>query len=200
MDKVDKMDDMDKMNEKISAKDLQWMIGVTDKKGQPAGPGPEGYRFEHKLVVKASAGIIWQVLSNVKEWKDWSVLYPKASGELIPGSLLQLIIYVPGTKKVEATALVEKAETEKLLVFKSITKLPGALMNGVRYFVIKAIDKECCIVTDGEVVGGILGVTSAHLVEKKLFKGLQLMNEGLKKQAESYRVNGKEEKDADQEK
>ena len=178
------------MSKTILDKDLQWMEGVTDKKGMPAGPGPEGYRFEHKIVIKASASVIWSVISKVNEWDKWSVLYPKASGELIQDSILKLIIHVPGTKKVDATALVEKVEEEQLLIFKSITKLPEALMNGVRYFKIRKIDEDSCIVTDGEVVGGLLGVASAHVVTKGLFKGLQLMNEGLKEQAENHMQAG----------
>ncbi len=161
------------MSKNISYKDLQWMEGVSDKKGMPAGPGPEGYRFEHKLVINASASIIWKVLGKVNEWENWSVLYPKASGNLVQDSILKLIIHVPGTKNVDATALVEKVEEEKLLIFKSITKLPETLMNGVRYFKIKEIDKNCCIVTDGAVVGGLLGIASAHIVTKGLFKGLE---------------------------
>lgn len=188
------------MSKTISDKDLQWMEGVTDQKGMPAGPGPEGYRFEHKLVINASASVIWSVISKVNEWKNWSVLYPEASGELIQDSILNLIIHIPGTKKVKATALVEKVEVERLLIFKSITKVPGALMNGVRYFKIERIDEECCAVTDGEVVGGLLGIASAHVITKELFKGLQLMNEGLKEQAEKYMQAGGNLNDTQKEK
>jgi hypothetical protein len=176
------------------------MKGVTDQKGMPAGPGPEGYRFEHKLIINASANVIWSVLSKVNEWDKWSILYPQASGNLVQGSILKLIIHVPGTKNVDATALVEKVEEEKLLIFKSITQLPEALMNGVRYFEIRKIDEDSCIVTDGEVVGGLLGVASAHVVTKGLFKGLQSMNEGLKEQAEKYMQAGENLNDTQKEK
>ena len=188
------------MSKIISNKDLQWMKGVTDQKGMPAGPGPEGYRFEHKLIINASASVIWKVLGKVNKWGNWSVLYPEASGELIQDSILKLIIHIPGTKKVDATALVEKVEEEQLLIFKSRAKLPEALMNGVRYFKIQKINEDSCIVTDGEVVGGLLGVATAHVITKGLFKGLQLMNEGLKEQAEKYMQAGGNLNDTQKEK
>lgn len=164
--------------------ELLWLKGVNDKKGKPAGPGPEGYRFEHRLKINAPASIVWDILADVDRWKEWSVLYPEASGNLVTGETINITIFVPGTKKVPATAVVEEATPGKMVMFKSITKLPEKLINGMRYFIIDAIDDTHCIVTDGEVVGGLLGIISARCIPKGVFKGLQLMNEGLKVQAE----------------
>ncbi len=168
---------------------LLWIEGVTDEKGKPAGPGPEGYRFEHRLMVDAPAEDIWAELMDVNSWSEWSVLYPKAEGEITPDGEFSVDIQVPGTKPVPATAFVKGYEENRLFMFDSVTRIPESMMNGMRYFTIEEAGENQCIVCDGEVVGGILGVGSAKLMPGNLFKGLQLMNEGLKERAEARYQN-----------
>ena len=164
---------------------LLWLEGVKDKKGMPAGPGPEGYRFEHRIRINASSEAIWRVLSDVDRWREWSVLYPEASGKLKKGNVINITIFVPGTKKIPSTAVIEELATNRMVMFKSVTKLSEKLMYGMRYFTIEQINENHCIVIDGEVVGGVMGVLSARLMHKNLFNGLRFMNEGLKERVES---------------
>lgn len=174
------------MNKRIlEVNGMKWIMGVTDKKGMPAGPGPSGLRFEHRLMINAPAKSIWKVLSDVNRWNEWSVLYPAASGELSKGNVINITIYVPHTKAIPSTAEVKECEPEKFVMFKSVTKLPGFFMNGMRYFQIETVDDNHCVVCDGEVVGGVLGIVSAAMMPRNLFEGLKLMNEGLKRTVEN---------------
>lgn len=164
---------------------LLWVKGVTDEKDKSAGPGPAGYRFEHRLFINAPAEDIWAVLMDVDNWKDWSILYPEASGVVTPEGQFNVSILVPGTKPVPAIAYVKGYEENKLFMFDSVTKIPESMMNGMRYFTIEKSGDNQCIVCDGEVVGGILGVGSAKAMPGNLFNGLKLMNEGLKEKSEA---------------
>lgn len=83
-------------------------------------------------------------------------------------------IYVPNTKPIPSTADVVKVEKNRLFMFESVTSLPEKVMNGMRYFEIEEQPDGTCIVCDGEVVGGILGVVSAKAMRNNLFKGLQI--------------------------
>jgi AcrR family transcriptional regulator len=43
-----------------------WLLGEVDGP-RPAGPGPQGTRFEHRLLVNAPAQAVWATLSEVDQ-------------------------------------------------------------------------------------------------------------------------------------
>lgn len=165
---------------------LTWLHGVEDPKGKPAGPGPEGMRYEHKTYINAPKSVIWSILSDVDHWGEWAVLYPKATGKMEKDNQINLDIFVPGTKAVPSKAEFLEVEPEKFVMFHAHpNKLPAGMANGVRYFQIEEVSEDRCIVTDGEVVCGKLGMQIAKHSNDGVFKGLQAMNEGLKARSEA---------------
>ena len=145
-----------------------WLRGVIDEKGNPAGPGPEGLRFEHRIVINAPKKVVWEVLSDVNSWGNWSVLYPKAKGKLESGNTIEIDIFVPGTKAIPSKAIIEESIEESMVVFKSVPdKVNEKIMSGVRYFIIEEIDGNHCVVTDGEVVCGYIGIPIAKYISRK---------------------------------
>lgn len=172
---------------------LVWLHGVVDEKGQPAGPGPEGMRYEHRTRINAPKSVVWSVLSDVDHWGEWAVLYPKASGVMKKDSQINLDIFVPGTKAVPSKAEFLEVEPEKFVMFHAHpNNLPGNMANGVRYFQIEEVSETQCVVTDGEVVCGKIGIQIAKHSKDGVFKGLQAMNEGLKARAEAAVRNANE--------
>lgn len=168
---------------------LLWLEGKIDKKGNPYGPG-EGLRFEHRLVINASKEKIWAVLADVDNWCKWSPIYPKSQGELKLNSVMKLDIQVPGTRPLPSDCIIDKCVPGKSIHFKANPKATNneKIMGGIRYIEIKEQDENHCIVTNGEVVVGIIGITLAkYIVRKGLFNGLRWMNEGLKKTVEERR-------------
>ena len=61
----------------------------------------------------------------------------------------------------------------------------GGLVRGTRYVEIEQLAEESCIVSNGEIMGGLLGPTVARQVGGKVFRALRGMNEALKEQAET---------------
>ena len=60
----------------------------------------------------------------------------------------------------------------------------AGLIRGTRYVEIEQLAEESCIVSNGEIMGGLLGPTLARSVGHAVFRGLRAMNEALKERAE----------------
>jgi hypothetical protein len=154
-----------------------------DKRGLPAYKGPKGVRTEHRIGVHAPPEVIWALISDLEGWANWNPLYPQASGDIHIGAPLDMTLALPGEKpqKLRATVL-DWVPNEQLHY--QITAL-GGLVRAIRYIEIEALTPESCIVSNGEIMGGLLGPSIARGIQARVYKGLRLMNEALKAQAES---------------
>jgi len=151
--------------------------------GLPAPKGPSGVRIEHRIGIQTPPDVIWELIYDLERYRDWNPLYAEASGSIHIGEKLNMTITLPGMKpqNVQATVL-EWVPNEQLHY--QVSGL-GGLVKGVRYVEIEQLAPESCIVSNGEISGGLLGPTVARQVGGKIYKGLRLMNEALKEQAEA---------------
>ena len=149
----------------------------------PAPKAPSGLRIEHRVGVQAPAEFVWEVLSDLKAWEQWCGLYPKASGEIRIGSVLDLTLALPGRPVEQIKPTVMEWVPNEQLHWK-LTLLSG-LVKTVRYFEIETLAAESCIVSNGEIIGGLMGPRLGKSLSRTLYRAFVEMNEALKARGES---------------
>ena len=60
----------------------------------------------------------------------------------------------------------------------------GGLVKTTRYIEIEPLAEASCIVSNGEIFGGLLGPSAGRPVARSVYRGFQAMNEALKDRAE----------------
>jgi hypothetical protein len=160
-------------------------VGGQQKKGggAPAPAGPKGVRVEHRVGIQTPAETIWDIVYDIDRWSEWNPLYTEASGVIRIGELLQMTVALPGMKPQKARATVLEWVPNEQLHYQTVAL--GGLIRGTRYVEIEQLAEASCIVSNGEIMGGLLGPTLARSVGHAVFKGLRAMNEALKARAEA---------------
>jgi len=149
----------------------------------PPPKAPSGLRIEHRIGVQAPAEVIWEVISDLRSWEKWCALYPKAAGEIRIGSVLDITLALPGQapQQIKPTVL-EWVPNEQL--HWRLTML-GGLVKTIRYFEIESLAEASCIVSNGEIVGGLMGPRLGKRMARTIYRAFSDMNDALKARAEA---------------
>jgi hypothetical protein len=153
------------------------------KGGPPPYSGPKGVVSEHRIGIQTPAEVIWELVVDLEGWSAWNPLYPQASGEIRIGAPLDMTVQLPGLQPQKPKATLREWVPNSQLHY-TVTAL-GGLVSAIRYIEIEQLAPESCIVSNGEIMGGLLGPSVARSLGGKVRKGLRLMNEALKEQAEA---------------
>ncbi|WP_332765491.1 SRPBCC domain-containing protein [Phenylobacterium sp.] len=155
----------------------------------PKAAGPSGVRVEHRIGVQAPAEVIWDLIYDLEGWADWNPLYVKAEGQVRIGSELTLTMALEGEPLQVIKPVVLEWVPNDQLHWK--LKMMGGLVNNTRFIEIEILDVASCIVSNGELFGGLLGPRVVKRIGRKVHHGFQAMNEALKAQAEArWRAQG----------
>jgi hypothetical protein len=151
--------------------------------GLPPPKAPGGLRLEHRVGIQAPGEVIWEVLSDLRGWEIWNPLYPKASGEIHIGAVLDVTLALPGEapRQIKPTVL-EWVPNEQLHWRLSML---GGLVKTTRYFEIEALAAESCIVSNGELIGGLMGPRLGKRMARTIYRAFVDMDEALKTRAEA---------------
>ncbi|CAN7553002.1 SRPBCC domain-containing protein [Phenylobacterium sp. LjRoot225] len=151
--------------------------------GPPAAAAPRGVRIEHRIGIQTPAEVVWEILQDVEGWSRWNPLYREASGTIRIGAPLDLVVALPEMKPQPVRATVLEWVPNEQLHYRTVGM--GGLVKGTRYVEIEQLAQESCIISNGEIMGGLLGPTVASSLGRRVYKGLRLMNEALKEAAEA---------------
>jgi hypothetical protein len=156
----------------------------------PPPKPPKGLRIEHRVGIQAPAEVIWEALSDLKAWDDWNPLYKHASGEIRIGAELQMTLSLPGQDpQVIKPTVLEWVPNEQLHWKLSMV---GGLVRTIRFFEIEALATEGCIVSNGEIIGGLIGARLGKRMGRTIYRAIVEMDEALKARAESLWAARKE--------
>jgi hypothetical protein len=151
-------------------------------KGPPPPKPPPGLRIEHRVGVQAPAEVIWEVISDLKAWEAWCRLYPKAAGEIRIGSVLDITLALPGRPQEQIHPTVLEWVPNEQLHWR-LTML-GGLVKTTRFFEIEELAAESCIVSNGELIAGLIGPRLGKRMGRTIYRAFVEMNEALKARAE----------------
>ncbi|MEO8112935.1 MAG: SRPBCC domain-containing protein [Phenylobacterium sp.] len=157
--------------------------GPAQAKGPPAPKGPSGVRIEDRIGVQASAETIWDLIVDLKGWEVWNPLYPKASGQIRIGQPLDLTLVLPGQAPRQIQPVVLEWVPNEQLHWR--LSMMGGLVKTVRYLEIEPLAPGSCIVSNGEIFGGLMGPPAIRRMGRTIQRGFREMNEALKARAEA---------------
>jgi hypothetical protein len=146
-------------------------------------PGLRGLRFEHRIGVQAPAAVIWSQIYDLARWSEWNPLYPEAAGEVRIGGVLTITLALAGQpSQVIRPVVLDWVPDEQLLW--RLTML-GGMIRTTRYIEIDALGPANCIVSNGEIFGGLMGPSLGKRVGPSVRRGFLDMNQALKDRAEA---------------
>lgn len=154
-----------------------------DPQAPPKAAGPKGVGIEHRIGVQASASTIWDILYDLDHWAEWNPLYPKAAGTIRIGQALSLTLAIPGQSPREIQPVVLDWVPNEQLHWK--LSLMGGLVRTVRYIEIEQLAEASCIVSNGEIFGGLMGPSVAKSMSRAIHRGFREMSGALKARAEA---------------
>jgi hypothetical protein len=154
-----------------------------DAKEAPKATGPRGIPIEHRIGVQAPAEVIWEVIYDIAAWSEWNPLYPKATGDIHIGSTLDVILALPGQQPREIHPVIREWVPNEQLHWN--LSLMGGLLKSVRYLEIEQLAEASCIVSNGEIFGGMMGPSAAKRMGRAIHRGFREMDEALKARAEA---------------
>jgi hypothetical protein len=148
----------------------------------PPPKAPSGLRIEHRVGIQAPAEVVWEVISDLRSWETWCKLYPKAAGDIRIGSVLDITLALPGQAPQQIRPTVMEWVPNEQLHWK-LTML-GGLVRTIRYFEIESLAEASCIVSNGEIIGGLIGPRVGKRMSRNIYRAFVEMNEALKARAE----------------
>jgi hypothetical protein len=151
--------------------------------GLPAPKPPKGLRIEHRVGIQAPAEVVWEAISDLKSWSAWNPLYPQASGDIHIGQTLDLTLALPGQAPQQIRPTVLEWVPNEQLHWRLV--MLGGLVKTIRYFEIEALAETSCIVSNGEILGGLMGPRVGKRMGRTIYRAFVENNEALKARAEA---------------
>ena len=134
--------------------------------------------------VKAPAGVVWEILSDVSGWTQWSTLYSKASGVIGFGERLKLEVCMPGQAPQAIEPVIFEWEPHEVIHWR--TKSMAGLIQNVRYLEVEALSETGCIFANGEIYGGLMGPQRSAVRNRgAIRRGFQALGEAMRDRAEA---------------
>lgn len=149
----------------------------------PQAPGRiKGGCVGHRVEIDAPPELVWDFIADFEGWQSWNPLYVETHGKAEPGQKLHFTVRLEGLKPQKGGAKVTALRPNELLEYE-ISSF-GGLLKTQRFVEVEELSPTRCAVTNGEIMGGPLGGLVARAIGGKVGKGLQGMNEAMKRVAE----------------
>lgn len=157
--------------------------GVKPAKGEaPKAKGPTGVPIEHRIGVQAPADVIWSLIHDLAGWERWNPLYTRATGDIRIGQAISATLALPGEQPREIHPVILDWVPNEQLHWK--LSMLGGFIRTVRYLEIEQLAEQSCIISNGEIFGGMMGPSLARRLGTRIHRGFRQMNEALKAEAE----------------
>lgn len=151
--------------------------------GSFKGARPRGVVIEHCVDIAAPAEVVWELVSDLQGWRQWNPLYRQVTGTLEVGETLTMTLTIPGMNSYTMRPQVVAVMANELVHYQGTAM--GGLVRGTRRIEIRETGAESCIVSNREIMGGLLGPLVARAAGTRVRMGLELMGEALKRVAEA---------------
>ncbi len=136
-----------------------------------------------EIEIQAPIEKVWQHLTDFDSFPTWNPFISKASGEIKPGSQLQVLIQPVGGKALTFNPKVIKLEKNHELRWLGRFIIPG-LFDGEHIFTIEPMIGNRVRFIHREIFSGLLVPLFAKELNTGTKKGFESMNRALKKLAE----------------
>lgn len=142
-----------------------------------------GFRLEHRVGVAASADIIWNLVSDLARWPEWTEVYTEAGGRLAIGEKLQFTFQLGDRAPMSYVGTVYDWVPEAQMAWRA--SLYGGMVRSLRYVEIEALSETSCILANGDYWTGPLANLMPKGLRRLAQEGFQRMNENAKQICEA---------------
>ncbi len=134
-------------------------------------------KIEHRRGVPSDSKAIWDVLSDLGRWHEWSTVYPEVHGLLRIAQKLTIKEVFPGAEPTTITPTVMDWVPNEQIIW-TISANAG-LVKRIRYIEIERLGEEDtnCILSNGEIWDGLIGSGIGKRRRRQLQKGFEQFNE-----------------------
>lgn len=167
------------------------LFGTRGIAAQPAGTlnkpppkprGPPGARLEDRVGINAPAATIWQVIYDLETWGDWNPVYTQASGSIGIGRQVSMTRVIDGKAEDIQPTILEWVPNDQLH-FRSASM--GGFVKTIHFIEIEQLGPENCVVSNGEIVAGLMSQGLLRSQGRAIFRAIKAMNLALKERAET---------------
>jgi hypothetical protein len=140
-------------------------------------------KLERRIGIQAPDEVVWEILSDISGWGDWTGIYPAAQGEIRIGNRWVLELALPGeSSRTINPVILDWAPYDHIHWRHDMLR---GWARTVRYLEIEKMGEENVIFSNGEIFDGLLGPTIARRMRRKLLDGFEAMNDVLKARSEA---------------
>ena len=143
-----------------------------------------GHRIVTGIVIHAAPERVWAVLTDFPAYPQWNPFVVSVTGKPQAGERLVISLAPPGGRGMVFKPLVLTADPPRELRWRGRLLVPG-LFDGEHYFRLEPQPGGTTKLVHGEDFSGLLVPMSRRSLEQGTRAGFVLMNEALKKRAES---------------
>ena len=137
-----------------------------------------------EIGIEAKAEKVWEILIELKDYSTWNPFLIQAEGEVNKGSKINIHAKPPGLKSMAFSPTIIKAEANRELRWKGKFILPG-VFDGEHIFIIEKLGSKGVRLIQKEFYSGLLIPLLARKLGDNTRRGFELMNQAVKKRAES---------------
>ena len=138
-------------------------------------------KIEHRVGIPVPADILWEILSDVPRWPEWTTIYPQAKGVIGFGEKLTLTLALPNQKPLAIEPrIVDWAPNEAIH-----WKLPlyGGFGRAIHYLEIEILSDNGCIFSNGEILEGFAVRWVQPAMRRSMKAGFTALGEAMEKRA-----------------
>ena len=143
------------------------------------------YSVEASAEINATPERVWQVLSDLKSWREWQEFLDVQEGEPVQGTRLKVRFTPPGGMKATLRPVVLRAEPGRELRWLGHVGVKGIFDGEHSFHIEPAGDGRVRFVQREEFRGALVWLFRAMGELRKAVAGFENFNRGLKEQAEA---------------
>ena len=137
-------------------------------------------KIEHRLGIRATSDRLWELVSELENWRHWNPIHPGASGKIGFGSTLTVQEAYPG----EEERSIEVKVTDWAPLEQLVWAQKGFLWTSLRYLEIEELAPGSCIFANGILYEGYRAKSELKRRGRAFKLGFGILGEAIKEKAE----------------
>lgn len=136
------------------------------------------------IEISSPAEKVWKILTNLNDYSNWNPFLVKAEGTIQKGAKITIHVQPPGLKTMVFNPTIVKKEDNRILAWEGKFILPG-IFDGEHTFIIEELGNGSVRLIQKETYVGLAIPFMAKKLNQNTRSGFELMNQAVKKLAES---------------
>jgi len=138
-------------------------------------------KIEHRVGIPVPAELLWEILSDIPRWPEWTTIYTHAKGVVGFGEKLKLTLALPNQKPVHIEPRVFDWAPNEAIHWR--LPLYGGLGSAIRYLEIEALGENSCIFSNGEILSGFAVRWVSPAMRRSMRAGFTALGEAMEQRA-----------------